>query len=78
MDTFFHHPDELRDETAEAGFSVSGVYGLEGPGWLVGDFDEWWNSPDHRQRLLEIAHTLEAEPSLLGLNAHVVVVAAKP
>jgi ubiquinone/menaquinone biosynthesis C-methylase UbiE len=77
MDTFFHHPDELRQETAEAGFRVTNVYGLEGPCWLAGDFDEWWNSPDRRERLLEIARTLEAEPSLLGLSAHLVVVAGK-
>ncbi len=77
MRTFFHHPDELRDETADSGFSVTNMYGLEGPGWLVGDFDEWWNSPDYRERLLEIARTLESEPSLIGLNAHLVVVGTK-
>src|SRR5207249_4908600 len=42
MDTFFHHPDELRREAAEAGFTFTGIYGLEGPAWLVRDFDEWW------------------------------------
>ncbi len=77
MRTFFHHPDELRGETADSGFSVTNIYGLEGPGWLVGDFDEWWNSPDYRERLLEIARTLESEPSLIGLNAHLVVVGTK-
>jgi SAM-dependent methyltransferase len=77
MDTFFHHPEELRHETAEAGFRVINVYGLEGPCWLADDFDEWWKNPGHRQRLLEIARTLETEPSLLGLSAHVVVVAGK-
>jgi ubiquinone/menaquinone biosynthesis C-methylase UbiE len=75
MDTFFHHPDELRSETEEAGFSVTDVYGLEGPGWLVRDIEEWWQSPEYRERLLKIARTLECEPSLIGSNAHLVVVA---
>src|SRR5262245_58411166 len=39
MDTFFHHPDELRAEVAEAGFAQARVYGVEGPGWLLPDFD---------------------------------------
>ena len=77
MDSFFHHPDELRSETTEVGFIVTGIYGVEGPGWLVGDFDEWWKSPDHRERLLGIARILETEPCILGLSAHVIVVASK-
>ena len=77
MDTFFHHPDELRRETAEAGFAVAGIYGLEGPSWLVPGFDEWWADPAHRQRLLEVARTLESEPSLLGISAHLMIVARK-
>jgi ubiquinone/menaquinone biosynthesis C-methylase UbiE len=38
METFFHHPDELRNEVAEAGFVVTGIYGVEGPCWLLSDF----------------------------------------
>jgi len=30
-----HHPNELRAEVAEAGFSVEAVLGVEGPGWRV-------------------------------------------
>ncbi len=77
MDAFFHHPDELRRETAEAGFVVSGMYGLEGPCWLLKDFDEWWADPVCRERLLKIARTLETEPSLLGVSAHMMIVAEK-
>lgn len=77
MDTFFHHPDELRSEAEEAGFNVVDVYGLEGPGWLVSDFDDWWNRNDRRELLLGIARTLEVEPTLLGLSAHLVVAARK-
>lgn len=32
---YFHRPDELRDEVAEAGFAVQGVFGIEGPGWIL-------------------------------------------
>ena len=77
MDTFFHHPDELEQELAEAGFEVSGVYGVEGPCWMLHDFDAWWGNQGHRELLLHIARTLEGEPSLLGVNAHLVAVGRK-
>jgi SAM-dependent methyltransferase len=77
MDTFFHHPDELRNEVVEAGFVITGIYGVEGPCWLLPDFDAWWENEEHRQRLLQIARTLETEPSLLGVSAHLIAVAEK-
>jgi SAM-dependent methyltransferase len=77
MDTFFHHPDELRKEVAEAGFVVTGIYGVEGPCWLLPDFAEWWDHMEYRERLLRIARTLETEPSILGVSAHLVAVAEK-
>ena len=77
MDTFFHHPDELRREVAQAGFAVRGIYGVEGPGWLLRDFEEWWNNPEYQERLLRIARILETEPSLLGVSAHLIAMAEK-
>ena len=77
MDTFFHHPDELPAEVVEAGLAVRGLYGIEGPGWLARNFDEWWESPKQREVLIDLARKLETEPSLMGLNAHLMVVAGK-
>jgi SAM-dependent methyltransferase len=77
MDTFFHHPDELRSEVAEAGFDLIGVYGVEGPCWLLRDFDDWWNDAERRNRLLRIARTVETETSLLGVSAHLIAVGRK-
>jgi hypothetical protein len=77
MDTFFHHPDELRAELAEAGFGAASVYGVEGPGWLLPDFDAWWDDGACRERLLQLARALEAEPALSGVSAHLVAVATR-
>lgn len=77
MDTFFHRPDELRAEIADAGFEVAGVLGIEGPGWLRHDFDAWWEDPALRERLLHLARRLEKEPSLLGLSAHLLCAARR-
>jgi SAM-dependent methyltransferase len=77
MDAFFHHPDELRDEFAGAGLTAARVYGVEGPGWLLSDFGAWWDNGEYRDRLLELARALEAEPSLAGTSAHLVAVATR-
>jgi len=77
MAAFFHHPGELRSEIAAAGFEVVGVFGVEGPGWLVHDFDSWWADPERRARLLGVARRLESEPSLSGISAHLMASARK-
>jgi len=77
MDTFFHHPDELRGEIAAAGFEVDGVFGIEGPGWLAHDFDDWWNDAERRERLLQLARRLETEPALAGISAHLLAAARR-
>lgn len=76
-DAFFHHPDELRGELTQAGFTVDGVYGIEGPAWLVRDIDDWWAEDTHREELLQIARALETERSMLGVSAHLMAVARK-
>jgi ubiquinone/menaquinone biosynthesis C-methylase UbiE len=77
MDTFFHHPDELKAELTEAGFSDSRVYGVEGPSWLAPNIDVWWKDEAQRNVLLEIARQLESEPALLGISPHMIAIGMK-
>ncbi len=77
MDTFFHHPHELKTEVSSPGFRDAEVFGIEGPGWLLRDFDEWWDDEPRRGRLLRFARTLETEPSLIGVSAHLMAVGRK-
>jgi ubiquinone/menaquinone biosynthesis C-methylase UbiE len=74
---FFHHPDELTSEVQEAGFAPPQLYGIEGPGWLLPDFEKYWNDRKLRSRLLAILKSLETEPTLVGQSAHILAVARK-
>ena len=65
---YFHHPDELADEVREAGLALEGVFGLEGPAWLLGDRV----APE---LALRAARAVEQEPTLLGVSAHLLAVA---
>jgi SAM-dependent methyltransferase len=74
---FFHHPEELRAEVAEAGLGLVELVGLEGPAWLVSEVEGRWTDPQRRDRLLAAARAVEAEPTLLGLSAHLLAVARR-
>jgi SAM-dependent methyltransferase len=71
---YFHQPDDLRDEVAEAGLVVEGLYGVEGPGWMFPDFLDRWEDDNRRAMLLEAARQLESVPSVIGTSAHLIVV----
>jgi SAM-dependent methyltransferase len=75
---YFHRPEDLRREVTDAGLDVEALYGVEGPGWILGDFTERWNDPERREILLDVARKLESEPSILGVSAHLIVVGRKP
>jgi ubiquinone/menaquinone biosynthesis C-methylase UbiE len=74
---YFHRPDELRAEVAAAGFECRGVFGIEGPGWMLADFDERWSDARKREDLVRVASALEGEASIVGLSAHLLAVGVK-
>ena len=74
---YFHRPEELRQEVAEAGFEIEGLYGVEGPGWILPDLADRCNDPERREVLLTVARALESEPTVLGCSAHLIVVGRK-
>jgi hypothetical protein len=74
---YFHRPEELRREVIDAGFEVEGLYGIEGPGWILGDFTDRWSDPARREVLMTAARALESEASVIGMSAHLLVVGRK-
>jgi 2-polyprenyl-3-methyl-5-hydroxy-6-metoxy-1,4-benzoquinol methylase len=74
---FFHRPDELRREVAEAGFHVEGLYGIEGPGGILSDLNDRWDDPIRRETILQVARALESEHSVIGCSAHLLAVGRK-
>ena len=75
---YFHQPAELRFEVENAGMAVDGLYGIEGPGWMLPDVEARLEEPERREALLRVARLLEAEPSVLGCSAHLLAVGRKP
>lgn len=75
---YFHHPGELAAEVRAAGLALTGVYGVEGPGWILPDVTERMADAERRETLLRVARLLETEPFVLGSSAHLLAVAERP
>jgi ubiquinone/menaquinone biosynthesis C-methylase UbiE len=67
---YFHRPEDLRMELEAAGFDDAAVLGIEGPGWMMPDFDRRWDESVLRDDILQVARALESEPSIVGASAH--------
>lgn len=71
---YFHRPEELAAELGEAGLAVQGVYGIEGPGWLLADIAERMEDETRRAEVLHVARLLESDPAVQGVSAHLLAV----
>ncbi|MFI6792996.1 class I SAM-dependent methyltransferase [Nonomuraea sp. NPDC050383] len=72
---YFHDPDEVPGEFADAGLPEARRYGLEGAFWLYGDIDDWLDDPERRTLLLDAQRSMESVPSLLGVSGHMLTAA---
>ncbi|MFC0506079.1 class I SAM-dependent methyltransferase [Micromonospora costi] len=76
---YFHHPDELVGEPAEAGLDVRRRVAVEGPLWMAEHrLTELLASREGTDLVLELSRRVEEEPSLLGASSHVLTVATAP
>lgn len=75
---YFHRPDELADEISAAGLALTGVYGVEGPGWILPDVPERMADAHRRAALVGVARMLETESAVVGTSAHLLAVAQRP
>ncbi len=74
---YFHRPEELAAECEAAGLTHEATIAVEGPAWLLSDLDARLGVERRRSVLLTALATLETEPTLLGVSAHLLVVARR-
>jgi ubiquinone/menaquinone biosynthesis C-methylase UbiE len=75
---YLHRPEELASELTASGCLDTRVLGVEGPAWLVADFDTRWADPVLREDMMAVARAIEAEPAMLGVSAHLLGIGRKP
>jgi hypothetical protein len=67
----------LSKSIGNAGFGGVRVFGVEGPGWLLPDFEARWADMPSRENILQVARLLEEESSIIGMSAHLLAVGHK-
>ena len=75
---YFHHPDELPGEVADAGLALLRTVAVEGPLWMMCGLAEILADEAGTARLLDQLRLVEAEPSLLGASSHLLTLAVRP
>jgi ubiquinone/menaquinone biosynthesis C-methylase UbiE len=74
---FFHHPRDITAEITESGLILEKLLPVESLGALLPRFEADWQDTRRRDRLLRFLRQIEDEPSLLGISAHLLVIARK-
>lgn len=74
---YFHRPEDLASECAAAGLAHEATLAVEGAAWLLPDLDARLADERRRAVLLAALAALEAEPTLLGVSAHLIAVARR-
>ncbi len=72
---YFHRPEQLRAELAGAGMTCDAVLAVQGPAWMVPDFEASWQDPAKRAVMLQIARLAEHDPAF---SPHMMAVASRP
>lgn len=75
---YFHTPEDLAEELSEVGYEEVRVFGVEGHGWLLPDFEARWDDDGLRNHVLTVARLLERESSVIGVSAHLVGAGSNP
>ena len=76
-DAHLHRPEELGTEVVEAGFQHQTTLAVAGPAWLFKSVESYWADPDQRAMVLDLIQKVEAEPSILGMSAHILAIGTK-
>ena len=76
-DAYLHRPEAFGSEVVEAGFQHQATLAVEGPAWLFRSVESYWTDPEQRAVVLDLIRKVEAEPSLLGMSAHILAIGTK-
>ena len=76
-DAHLHRPEELGSEVVAAGFQHQATLAVQGPAWIFESFKNYWIDPELRLVVLDLIRKVEAEPSILGISAHILAIGTK-
>ncbi len=75
--SYFHLPNELKEEIAASGFVDTDLRGVVGAAWLVPEIDAVWPDETKRENIMKIVRMCEKEESIMGLSTHLLTISRK-
>jgi SAM-dependent methyltransferase len=76
---YFHRPEEVAAEAAEAGLADVRTVAVEGPVWMTGQrLTDALASPDLTAIMLDMLRRVEHEPSIFGSSSHLLTIGRRP
>jgi ubiquinone/menaquinone biosynthesis C-methylase UbiE len=75
--SFFHSPNDLRQELNESGFNLNDVRGVIGGSWLVPDLDAAWKNNKAKENIMNIVRITEKDESIMSLSTHLLAMSYK-
>lgn len=76
-EAYYHQPDELKNELLSQNFKSVSILGIEGPGFLMPDFDTRWGDTQEREHLMQLLEMTENEPTMIGVSCHIMAIGKK-
>ncbi|MFC4066265.1 class I SAM-dependent methyltransferase [Actinoplanes subglobosus] len=76
--SYFHRPEDLTGEVAEAGLELRTLVGASGSVKLLPQLPERLDDPGQRKRILDLLRLLESEPSIMGMSQNLVAIGEAP
>ena len=74
---YFHRPEEIAAEVADAGLTLVDLVPVEGMAQWIPDLADRLADPGKRAVLLELLERTEREPAILGATSHLLAVARR-
>ena len=75
--TIFQLPSEMEDEISQSRFSVLKTLAVEGPIWVIKDFEKRWENKETRTQMFDFLNLLEQDAASILMTHHYIVVAEK-
>ena len=76
--SFFHTPQEIRNEISESGLNLEKLVAVESVGWVIDEFTEKVKDQHYWDKIHKIITSIESNTDLIAMSPHIIAIARKP
>ena len=75
--SFFHTPQEIRNEVSEGGLSLEKLVAVESVGWVIDGLTEKMKDQHYGDKIQNIITSIESNTDLIAMSPHVIAIEKK-